>query len=166
MPVNTRLKRKLDSLADGEKKMAESTVTKRMFQDKTNFTSPKLRSSTSQTKFEASQTSVPLSQTGELVVSQLPLSATHGNGVDMMRCIKKVLEHNFKNVTERFKIASPPCLYDLKKCLLEHSTKAQLTSSIVDVNHAKSYLTEERPFQFMHHVRSNVCNHFSFLDFS
>lgn len=106
----------------------------------------------------ASTTEVPSTQSGEFVLSQAPQEPP-ADGVKMMRNVKKVLEHNFKNVSDRLQLQSvPPCLYNLSRCHQSHVKKVEVNfAGSESVYLAKNFLEEERHTQFIMYVQNSMC---------
>lgn len=104
---------------------------------------------------------VPATQSGEFVLSQVPSfpGNSEDEGVKMMRKIKRVLENNFKDVSDRLQLQSvPPCLYDLKHCHKCHSKKVEVELAGSESQYlAKNFLDEDRHAQFMFYVRNSMC---------
>lgn len=135
----------------------------------TNFKSPLKKKSksfneSSSTVKEAHQIATTKSCEASQIISQVPptqfqFKSTDEDGIKMMRCIKKVLEDNFKSVSERLQLQSvPPCLYDLKNCHQFHSKKVELKVAATDsIYLAKNFLDEERHLQFVTYVRNSMC---------
>lgn len=83
---------------------------------------------------------------------------TKADMVIMLRCIKKVLEQSFKDVSNRLQLQSVPTqLYDLKKYRDSFSSKTVVQAASNEIQSlAKNYLTDDRHTQFIIHVRQNM----------
>lgn len=109
-----------------------------------------------------SQPTILLSQSGEIPASQVSFQNNSNEAlVHRMRNIKKVLEHKFKDVTERLQLPStPPCLYEgnLKQCGLLHSTSVNAKFASNETRYlAKNIIAEDRNIQFIQFIRNNMC---------
>jgi hypothetical protein len=86
---------------------------------------------------------------------------TPDDAISMFIKVRKVLEQNFKNVQERLELdrsSTPQCLFDSKECTQYHSSKSQIDKASESSTYiARTYLSEERHFQFFHFVRHNLC---------
>lgn len=109
-------------------------------------------------KLSTSFVPIALTQSNDVFISQTPQNLNLiESGVIMMHSVKKVLEHDFKDVSQRLQLLSaPPCLYDLQKCCKQHSHITQITSNGNRIL-AKSLLAEDRYAQFIQYVRESIC---------
>ena len=132
----------------------------------TNFKSPKGKNFQERTMPEKGSVAVTDSgsvthEASQIMLSQVPMTQSQikCDGVEMMRCIKKVQEENFKNVSERLQLDSKPtCLYDLKRCHEFHSSKLAVEIAESESQYlAKNLLIEQRHTQFVMYVRNNMC---------
>lgn len=158
MPASTRSKRKSEphSEAPASKKRSE-------LQNISNFKSPPKKA-----QISVPGQSHPVVKTERLIpastseVSVVPASQAptpDDEGVKMMRNIKKVLERNFKDVSDRLQLQSvPPCLYNLKHCHQSHTKKMEVNfAGPESVYLAKNFLDEDRHTQFTMYVRNSMC---------
>jgi hypothetical protein len=76
----------------------------------------------------------------------------------IMKKIKTALKKEYSNVAHRLQLdVVPDCLFDVTKCQENHnSEKLPRKTPIENTFVTKLYLTEERHFQFCHHVRRNI----------
>jgi len=76
----------------------------------------------------------------------------------IMKTVKTALKKGYSNVAQRLNLdIVPDCLFDITKCHVNHNSgnlphKTPIENTFV----TKLYLTEERHFQFCHHVRRNI----------
>ena len=129
----------------------------------TNFKSPKAKKTIAvKESVVAVDSSSVTNEASQIMLSQVPTTQSTNlkcNGVEMMRCIKKVQEENFKNVSERLQLDSKPaCLYDLKRCHDLHSSKLRMEIAENESQYlAKNLMVEQRYVQFVMYVRNNMC---------
>lgn len=99
-------------------------------------------------------------QLGE-VTSNITKNSQEEVWFNKMRKIKNVLEHKFKDVSERLQLQStPPCIYEgnLKNCQQLHSTMVEpIFASNESQYLAKNIIAEDRIIQFIQYVRNNMC---------
>jgi hypothetical protein len=173
MPAKPRLKRKSEPHMD-----APVTRKRSRLSNLTNFKSPPKRINTINandkvpshflpvvTLERLAPTQVPeevlATQSGEFVLTQIPSIEVQkkSDGVSMMRSIKKVLEDNFKDVSDRLQLQSvPQCLFDLSSCHRNHSKKVNVEEAGSESQYlAKNFLAEERYTQFILYVRNSMC---------
>ena len=152
----------------------------RCFSNLTNFKSPKSRKKTRQlssnkklTSYfspvgkheinQLTQSSELSTQSSQIVVSQLP-TQTPGKVLEVIKYIKKVLEHNSMNVSVRLQLEIlPPYLYDIQT--FSNQKDVQFASSECEYM-AKNYLEEDRHVQFIIFVRNVMCGQKQFPDFT
>jgi hypothetical protein len=177
MPPKTRLKRKPEPHID-----APITRKRSKLSNLTNFKSPLKRTNTTNANDKipshflpvvslerlasSASTQIPeevlATQSGEFVLTQIPsieVEKKTDGGVSMMRSIKKVLENNFKDVSDRLQLQSvPQCLFDLSSCHRNHSKKVDVEEAGSESQYlAKNFLAEERHTQFILYVRNSMC---------
>ncbi|CAG9800788.1 unnamed protein product [Chironomus riparius] len=94
-------------------------------------------------------------------IQEFPTTSSQTNieeALKIMKRVKAALKKGYSNVAERLQLdVVPDCLFDISKCHQNHNSeklprKAPIENSFV----TKLYLTEERHFQFCHHVRRNI----------
>lgn len=136
----------------------EAPALKKCFSNLTNLNAGRNNTNTDAKSGSQSESS----QSGEICVAQVH----HGKGssedvwVNMMRNIKRTLEHDFKAVTKRLQLpTTPPCLYDgsLKQCLQLHSNKSKALFASDQNQYLAKIIAEDRSFQFIQFVRNNMC---------
>ncbi|KAG5682304.1 hypothetical protein PVAND_011664 [Polypedilum vanderplanki] len=95
---------------------------------------------------------IPIAQTNP---TQLFTQANPEQAIIMLKTIRKVLSKNFKNVKERLELdVTPNCLFDRKVCIETHNLKSSMMkASGNDSYTARTYLSEDRHYQFFHFVR-------------
>lgn len=154
-------------------------VVKRCFVNLTNVKSPKSRKvintankvtnyfsvapkNQSTSSLHQMADSTQLSQSGEIVLSQIPNKSLSANSkediVSAMRGFKRALEKNFKDVSDRLQLQSvPPLLYDLKDFQKNYSKTANIDFSKSESEYmARSFLSDNRPFLFINYVRNTI----------
>lgn len=177
--VKTRAKRLLEPNAE------DSPESKRCFSNLTNFKSPKSRkisksinSANKLTNYfkpvvkpnNEEPVAQESTQCSQIVISQPPndsIRESNGGIIGMIRCVKKVLEDDFKDVSKRLQLQSiPPYLYNLKSynSQIEACTGIQLASKESEYM-AKSFLSEDRHCQFIYFVRNSMCGRKEFPGF-
>lgn len=165
----TRSKRKLEPLREAPASKKRSGLT-----NLTNFKSPQkvaekvpvpthMNPSVYLQRWVPQTQEVPESQSGELVASQEEAVDDQEKSLRMMRCVKRTLEKDFKNVNDRLQLQStPPCLYDLVQCHKNHSKNSLVWTSSEKIYLAKSFLSEDRSSQFILYVRNSICGNKEF----
>lgn len=166
MPVQTRSQKSLSQVVNPPEK--------RRFSNLTNLKSPKGHKKPKLTTAEKNSItnyfsplekpmngSVPSMQSPEVIstqaqdpVLQVP-SESSGKVFSLINCIKKVLERNSKNVSERLQLQTVPSyLYDLQA--FSNQQDVQFASKGNEYL-AKNYIEEDRHIQFISFVRNEMC---------
>jgi hypothetical protein len=170
MPVTTRSKRKTVDMGEVEVipkkkyiKLVDITNKKNKSQikhEKSQITSQKSDSVLYTLKpMYSDESDVKSTSTSRLPA--LPTQTSQSNieeALKIMKRAKTALKKGYSNVAERLQLdVVPECLFDVAKCHQNHNSeklprKVPIENSFV----TKLYLTEERHFQFCHHVRRNI----------
>lgn len=158
----TRSKRKLDSLGEETKIPSSKRASFSNLTNKSNSQKSLRKSNTMSKSKPNSQVSQSAPQSGEIVVTQVSskdLAAdTNADMIEMMKCIKMVLEQDFKDVSNRLQLQSVPSqLYNTKKYRDSFSSKTVVQAASNEIQSlAKNYLADDRHTQFVIHVRQNT----------
>lgn len=180
MPVTTRSKRKTVDLGEIDEipkkkfiKLIDITNKKnksQIKQEKNQITSQKsdsvlyslkpMISGESDVKSTSSSRLPAMSQTfQEFSTSTTQTSQpSMEEAIKIMKKVKKALKRGYSNVAERLQLdVVPECLFDIAKCHENHNSSKLPRKTSNDDNYlTKLYLTEDRHFQFCHHVRRNI----------
>lgn len=88
------------------------------------------------------------------IVSQ----ASFGDALNAMKKVKKVIEDKLSSPAELLQLdIKPKCLYDIDFCHANHKASKIPQRASTEVSFlSQLYLTEERHFNFVHHIRRNL----------